>query len=447
WTLTLTGDSHDWQVKCKDNANNEGSSAKWDFEITSGAGNYCSDGEQGDYLSINIEEPEEDDIINAGENLTIKVKLTNDHDDELDVVIKAQLYDLDEDDDIVTVTKETKIEDDSTKTITLYMKIPSTVDPDNDFIIRAKVYEDGNEEEQCKEDYVNVDVEKKEHSIVINNFAIVPTSVGCGGTFNANVDISNEGSNPEDVKIAIKNSDLKIDFSKTLSIDEGDDYKDSFIFTVPKNASVKNYSIEMKVYYGEDYELWTSAIKTLKVEGNCFVEQKDALLSLEQISDAFVGKEFTVKLTITNNGNVATTYAVSASGYESWATLSRIEPETLTIENGTSNYVYISLAPLENATGTQSFKVKVTFGTASKEQTIAVDVRKESAAASWLEQLSFELQRNWRWFVVDAILVAAIVVLAIFLIRAKIENRRLSGNYVPKVRLRTIKESEFKIKK
>lgn len=450
WTLTLTRDIHEWQVKCKDNANNEGSSAEWDFEITSGAGDYCSEGEQGD-LTATIEEPEEDDTINAGENVSIRVEVTNDYSDQLDIIVKAQLYDLDEDDDVVTVTKETAIDEDSTKTITLYLKAPSTVDPNNDFIIRVKAYEDGNEDNQCSEDYVNIDVEKKEHSVVINDFSLSPTNVNCGGTFNANVDISNEGSNPEDVRITIKNSELKIDFLDGLLLDEGEDYQDSFIFAVPKDVSEKIYNIEMRVYYGEDYELFTSAIKPLKVEGNCFVEQKDASLNLQQVSDAFIGKEFTVKLTITNTGNVATTYTISASDYELWATLTRIEPENLTIENGSSGYAYIILAPLENATGNQSFKVKVSFGAISKEQTITVDIRKESAAANWLEQLSFELQRNWQWFIVDALLIAAIIVLTIFLIRARIENKKLSGNYVPKdipkVKIRSIKESEFKVKK
>ncbi|MEM4152501.1 MAG: putative S-layer protein [Candidatus Pacearchaeota archaeon] len=446
WTLTLTRGSHDWQVKCKDNANNEKTSSEWDFEITSGAGAYCSDGEQGNYLTISIENPEEDETIIAGENVSIKVKVTNEHSDDLNIIVKAQLYDLDKDDDIVTVTKETTISEDSTKTLTLYLEVPSTVNPDHDFIIRAKVYEKNNEEEQCKEDYINVNVNKKEHLIVINDLKVIPTIVNCGSNFSVYVDISNKGLNEENVKIIIKNSELNIDFSKTLLIDESKNYYNSFIFSVPKDASEKNYNIEMKVYYGEDYELYISRIVNLEVKGDCFVEQRDASLSLQQVSDAFVGKEFTIKLTITNTGNVPTDYFVSVSDYESWAALSRIEPENLTIESGNNGYVYIVLTPLENASGSQSFKVIVNFGSVSKEQTISVDVRKESKAASWLEQLSFEFRRSWQWFIVDALLVAAIIVLSIFLIKARRENKRLSGEY-PKVKIRTIKESDFKIKK
>lgn len=446
WTLTLTRGSHDWQVKCKDNANNEKTSSEWDFEITSGAGAYCSDGEQGNYLTISIENPEEDETIIAGENVSIKVKVTNEHSDDLNIVVKAQLYDLDKDDDIVTVTKETTISEDSTKTLTLYLEVPSTVNPDHDFIIRAKVYEKNNEEEQCKEDYINVNVNKKEHLVVINDLKVIPTIVNCGSNFSVYVDISNKGLNEENVKIIIKNSELNIDFSKTLLIDEAKNYYNSFIFSVPKDASEKNYNIEMKVYYGENYELYISRIVNLEVKGDCFVEQRDASLDLQQVSDAFVGKEFTIKLTITNTGNVPTDYFVSVSDYESWATLSRIEPENLTIESGNSGYVYIVLTPLENASGSQSFKVIVNFGSVSKEQTISIDVRKESKAASWLEQLSFEFRRNWQWFIVDALLVAAIIVLTIFLIKARRENKRLSGEY-PKVKIRTIKESDFKIKK
>lgn len=442
WTVeNLTREEHEWQVKCKDNANNQGESATWDFNIE--GVKFCKYGEQGRNLKFSIDSPDSGDDIYAGENISVRVTVENTANEDLNIVIKAELYDLDDEDSVVSTNYKTKIKEDTEKTYTLYLKIPTTLDEDNDYVINAKVYEDGNEDDECKEDSIDVNIKKRKHSVVIPSFSLNPKTVECGKSFGASFKIENAGSSDEDVKIAIKNSDLRIDFLKDITLDSGEDYSETLNFNVPNNASEKNYSIVLIVYYN-DYEDSVSDTEILEVKGNCFVETKDVSFSSQQLSEAFNGREFVVKIIVTNTGNVATTYTVSASDYEAWATLLRIEPSSLNLEGGESRDVYIYLTPSENSSGANTFKVKVSFGSITKEQTITINVRRQTTPASFFDQLVFELKRNWQYILIDIILVAAVIILLIAWLRQRAKIQKMLGGSPTEIRVRTINEKEFR---
>lgn len=411
-----------------------------------GVGDYCKYGEQGDYLTLTIEEPDSGDDFYVGENITIKVKVENSHTDDLDVVVEAELYDLTDDDSIADTDKETTIDADDTKTITLYLKVPSTVDTRDDFVLRVKVYEDGNEDDQCKEKSVDIELKKATHEISVDSIDINPETVGCGDSFNLNFRVNNMGSADENIKINVKNSELKIDFLKTLTLEAEDSYLASFNFTVPTDATEKTYSLAIDIYYGDNYGSSVKNTANLIVKGKCFIEQKDVAIALQTVGDAFVGKEFSIKTTLTNTGNVPTTYFISVSGYEQWASVVKIEPENITIENGSSGNVYITLLPFENATGENTIKVKIAFGSTTKEETLTVVLRKQTFSAKWFEQLGFELKRNWYWVLIDIILIVAIIVLLILFLKERAHTRNILGKPT-EIKVRTISEKEFSKKK
>ncbi len=446
WTVIVSRDTHNWQVKCEDNAGNEGSSATWGFEIREV--NYCEEGEVGDGLTLTVEEPDENDEFSAGENISVKVTVENTAGEDLEVVIKAELYDVQEEDTVSTSRYDTEIAEDDEKTYTLQLKVPTTIDPDDDFVVNVKVYEDGNEDMECKEDSINVDITQESHKIVISSFSLNPITVECGDAFSASLKIENVGENDESVKITVKNSELKVDSIKTLNLDSGDDYSETLNFNVPSNASEKDYSIVMTVYYDENddvYDKTVSDTATLTVHGGCSApETKDVSISQQQISEAFNGKEFIIKVNVINTGTVETTYTINASNYESWATLARIEPSTITLNGGSSGYAYVTLVPLANASGANTLKIKVTFGTTTKEEIVTVTVKQQSTAASLFEQLGFWLRGNWKWAIVDILLVVAVVALFVVFLRHRARTRRMSGQDISTIRVRTINEKDFR---
>ena len=399
------------------------------------AGDYCEDGEQGSYLTLSFDEPDSGDDFYAGDNMTVKVDIENDYDEDLDVIVKAQLYDLDDEDDISNVKYSTTIDAEDSKTVTVHLDVPSNIDPDHSYVVRAKVYEESNEEEQCKEDSVDVNLDKKSHNIAIDSLYLSPTSVGCGDAFSVSLKISNTGSNDEDIKIVVRNSELGIDYTKTSTVDEGDDYSTSFSFTVPINVSEKNYIIPITVYY-DDYDSSKSDEVSLLVSGKCSqqpVGYQDVMLNSQQLGDAFPGSDFVVKVSLTNTGNILTTYNVNVSDYSGWATLVSVQPSTLAMNQGTSGDVYITLRPSDNAAGTNTFKVRVTFGTTTKEQIISVPIKNQSTSASWFDQFNFEFNRNWKWILTDVILVAVIIALIVFLVR-----KNLVQEEPTEIRVRTV---------
>jgi len=414
------------------------------------AGDYCKYSEQGDYLTITIDKPSSGDDFYAGNNMTIKTDIENTDNSDLDVVVKAQLYDLTDDDKVEETSYKTTIKGDDSKTVTMYLTVPSSINPDHDYAVRAKVYEDGNEDGQCKEDSVDVTLNKKEHSLVIDSYYVSPSTVGCTDTYSLYLKVSNTGSNDEDVKIKIINSELGINYIKTLTINQDDSYSASFSFTAPSNATEKTYSIPITVYYNNE-ESSVSGTTNLEIKGKCTPAQPpayyDVAMSLQQLTDAFPGKEFVVKASLTNIGNAATTYSINASEYGTWATVARIEPTTMVLVEGNSGDVYITLVPNENAAGSYSFKVRVGFNNTVKEQLVTVQVKKESTPATWLEQLVFDFNRNWQWIITDAILAIVIVTLIVLLINRSARNKRFLYEQPTEIKLRTFDEKESKRKK
>lgn len=415
-------------------------------DVGSGERQYCKDGKQGDYLFLNIESPDSGDDIYAGSNVTVEVEIENDHTKNLDVVVEVDLYDLTDEKSVVDAEKKTTINDGDSKTIMLSLKVPSTVDVNNDFAIYAKVYEEGNEDDQCYEDVVDVEVKKVTHKISVDSLDVSPETVACGDYFNVSLRVNNLGSSDEDIKISIKNSDLNVDYSKTLVLDADESYIGYFEFLVPTDATEKTHSVAVTVYYGINYGSSVKNTVNVVVKGKCFVEVKDVAIALQTVGDAFIGQEVSVKVTLTNTGNVPITYAIEASDYGSWASLVKIEPQNVTVEGGSVGYAYITLLPFENASGSNTFKAKITFDSTTKEETLAIVLRKQTFSAKWFEQLGFEIRRNWYWLIIDIVLVAALIVFLVLWLKLKSHTKRVLGEPKTEIKVRTISEKEFKKK-
>lgn len=446
WTLDdLSAGNYSWQVKCNDPAENQFSTDIMLFNIKS----YCEKGKIGD-LVFSIEEPDSGDNFYAGYNVSVEVKVKNKYDDDLDIVIEVELYDLTDDEEVETIEYETTIKEGATKTYKLNLQIPSTINPDHDYVINAKVYEDGNEEEQCNEDSVAIVLEKKSHKVVISSFSLEPNPAQCTDFVKAIFEIENAGLHDEDIKIKLKNSELGIDLSKEISLDEGDSYESDednyFRFFIPKNASEGNYSLILTVIYNDGENSVTSN-EILEIKGNCFSPVYDVSISTEQVGEAFNGQQFAIKVLIRNTGNVVTTYKVDVSDYESWASLARIEGSPIEIKNGSYAYAYVYLIPFENASGTNLVKIKVNFDNITKEETLTINVRKASKEASWFDQLGFEIKHNWQWLLVDILLVVIVIVLLVLLLKSRIKKIKTMEDREREIRVRRINEKEFRRKR
>ena len=420
--VSLTSGSHSWYVKCTDATGNTGTSETRTLEVLS----FCDDGECGDLSITDVSEPDSGDSFAPGENITIKVKVKNNANDDLDVVIYADLYDSTEDDSITDDEVTTTIKEDDSETVTLYITIPSDANADDDYTIRVKAYEEDNEDEHCSEDGVNILIEREKYDVSFDKLEISPDTIPCGNTANLAFKVSNTGEEDDDMKIDISSSFFS--WTKTFSLDSEDDYSSSVPIVIPTNISEGAYTITAKTYYdksGSSYRKSKSETITLNVQGNCAVaSQPGASIEPSQLSDAFAGSDFSVKLKITNTGNGRTTYTIGASNYSGWATMSKIDPQTLTLDAGASGYAYITLNPNDDSIGTNSFKATVAFGSTVKEQAVSVSIKKSTEPATWFDRFMFELKRNALYASLLIVLVLIVIVLVIMLARQSRSNAR-----------------------
>lgn len=413
--VSLTSGSHSWYVKCSDSAGNTGTSETRTLEVLS----FCDDGECGDLSITDISEPDSGDSFAPGENITIKVKVKNNADDDLDVVVYADLYDSTEDDSITDDEVTMEIKEDDSETFTLYLTIPSDATADDDFTIRVKAYEEDNEDEHCSEDGIDIVIEREKYDVSFDKLEISPDTIPCGNTANLAFKVSNTGEEDDNMKIEISSSFFS--WTKTFSLDSEDDYSSSVPIAIPTNISEGSYTITARAYYdksGSSYKKSKSDTITLNVQGNCAVaSQPGASIEPSQLSDAFAGSDFSVKLKITNTGNGRTTYTIGASNYSSWASMGKIDPQTLTLDAGASGYAYITLSPNDDSIGTNSFKATVSFGSTVKEQTVSVSIKKSTEPATWFERFMFEFKRNALYATLLIILVLIVIILVIMLAR------------------------------
>ncbi|MFH0831847.1 MAG: putative S-layer protein [archaeon] len=386
---------------------------------------YCELGNKGSYFTIDIKEPDEGDDFYPNDEIPVMLRVKNDDDDDRDMVIVADLYD-ETDDAFLDVEYETDatLDSDSSDDFEFTLKVPLDVSNTHDYRIYAKVFEDGEEDTQCKEDYISVDVKKETHSLLIDKVDMASTA-RCDDSITAEIKLANAGkTDEEDIKIEMINSELGISEEKLVDLDAGESRTTELSIKIPKNTTEKDYSMTIRAYYylsNDEYRKDIQAVKTLKVTGNCMPVIENTVVNAEVLNTAVIKEQFGIKLTVFNTGTSTATYNVLASGYETWATLDKIEPSSITVEAGKSEAAYIYLTPFEDAAGQKSVTVKAMWGSKKVEKTILIPVTDKLTAQSAYQKLSQRLSNlsGFDLATVNIVLVIAIVLVFIWIMRAR----------------------------
>ena len=133
------------------------------------------------------------------------------------------------------------------------------------------------------------------------------------------------------------------------------------------------------------------------------------MVSASLESGGTAGSELIIKTTITNTATESATYTFNIAGHASWATLSGVEPNTLTLNAGESKEVLVKFNVNSDVSGDQSFQIEVLEGTELvARQPVSVPI--ESGFSG------FSLGSNWYLWLIAAlnvILVVIIIVIAV----------------------------------
>lgn len=351
---------------------------------------YCKEGNKGD-LSLDVNYNNKgiwgkDDEWYPLEEVEVTVDVDNNGNEDLqDVVLDWGLYNKRTGKFIVDDNeKSIDIDSDDTETFTFSFKVDpndlSDKDSVSDFVFFVKAYsKDSGESTQCQSQSDDVTIAKDNHFVVLDNIQL-PETAQCGQNIDVTADAWNIGDNDEDdVYATLVSTELginkRVDIGKIKTLD---DASLSFNFLVPIDKKDGSYRLALSVFddsddiflNDNDDEAKFNQVLTLS---GCTPSNKVSINALLD-SDAIAGEEMVVKATLTNAGSAKADYKITASGYDSWATLNSINPNALSLEAGRNGDVFIKLTPNDDVSGSKEFIIQVVSNGVVNEQRISVPI-------------------------------------------------------------------------
>jgi hypothetical protein len=413
---------YNWNVSCTDNESTKWSNT-YNIEIID-APEYCEDGDNGDF-NLEIDDIDSGDEFIVGENIEFTVNVENNGDDDYSVYVEAVLYDLTNDEEISSFKLKKSIDEDDDVDYDVSLEVPYDIDEGNEFIIQVKAYKSGDEDENCNEEAIEVEFDRESNLLVFDKLYLSSSEASCSSYFDVTAKIANAGDDDEeDAKIKVYSTKLGISGEKTFDIDSGDRETYYFTFLVPETAEEGNYTIYATVYYNDLDESKTELL-TLTVAGNCKEidnrtnTTQDIIFNSAQLTSAFTGSSFMIKVDISNPTNTQMEYLVMAKDYSTWASLSGITPSVIVLDAGESSSVYITLVPLTNASESNILDISVSSNGITKEQTLTIPIQKSTQQASIWDQLIFEFKRQWWLVTLNVLLFIGIILLLIALLKPR----------------------------
>ena len=317
----------------------------------------------------------------------------------------------------------------SKETATFEFTVPADFDT-ADYKLAVKTYSrklgesvqcDDNADDLSDTNYESISVEKQTDDgkyIAFDNIKTVPTEATCGDTVGLTFSTINVGDVDQSrVKINAFSKDLKLDTFSEIKTDfnQGDKKSMSFSFQVPAGLKDGTYNVELSSQYDFRTDVYrkqsSDVVKVpIKVIGCTPVSTHLSSISAALSSDAVAGKEMTVTATIRNIGTDTNTFAVDTTGYSSWATLSSISGNVLSLAPGDSRDVIIKLNVNGDATGSKTFTITSTTGSNVETKDVAVNLAAKSSG------FALDMSGNgvlWIIGIVNVLLIVIIIIVAV----------------------------------
>lgn len=403
-------------------------------------GGFCPAGKVSNNLSITDIEisnsGDDDDKWRPLDKITVDIDVENTASDDLeDIIVEFGLFDSNgknvvSDLDFINEDEEEfsigDLDEGDDATATFEFRIPGDLD-EGDYSVIVKIYSDDVSESSMCTDSVadgrveSISVESEDDEgkfIAFDNIVISPEQATCGDTVSLTLDAINIGENDEDkVKINLINRLLGVNeyVEFTQGLDQGDSKMVSFNFVIPQITD-GTYKIEVDAEYDYKNGLYRESLdETVEIPVKVFgcsgsSDTGFVSISADLASDAVTGEELKVTTTLRNNGDKTALFAVTATGFESWASLKDISENIVQIPAGQSKDITITLMPQDDAAGEQSFTINArTEDGKIQSRQVVVQVASDSLfdGSSW----------TWVLIAVNVVLVILIIVVAVIVSR------------------------------
>ena len=126
----------------------------------------------------------------------------------------CSFYNTDKDKKVEKQTKTIKIDGKDEEDFTFDFTIPVETEDDS-YTLFVKAFQKDEEDLNCVNDDVSVDVNVPEHKLVIESFTFSPTNAVCGESVYGTVALRNLGSSDETVTLSVVGDQLKISQTST----------------------------------------------------------------------------------------------------------------------------------------------------------------------------------------------------------------------------------------
>lgn len=350
-------------------------------------------------LQLDIKEPDNGDDFKAGDQMKIEVEVENDHDEDLDVSVVAILYNLDEDEEVVSFeTDSEEIKDGNEETFEFELDVPRDFDGDEDdrYVLFLKAVEDGDEDQNCNFDSKDLDFSREKDDVIVKKATLNPSIANPGDLVELIVDVENIGKNDQrDAYAQVSNSELGVNLrSNEFDLDKSGDSDDKltrrFSINVPVNAAEKDYIIDVAAVDDNDdtYENGQAFVTlTVKGETTTTVTGAGKTVNLNVASQTreidASKKTISLHLLFTNNEARDLNVVVDVKTVGDWA--EPVSPQTLSLHSGDNNlYLPLNLKELEEGTYSATVTVSPAAGAdfEAKPFSLNFDVKGESAGLS-----------------------------------------------------------------
>ncbi len=350
-----------------------------------------------------------DDDFDVGDTIKIDVEIKAK--DDIDFTITAEI-----DGENIDTDLDESLDDGDRETYTLELELPYNLD-EGEYNLIVTIEADNNDE-QTKEETFSIDVNKERNRLVFDKIELLTSNPSCGGPLDVKVKVANAGTrDQDDTKVSLYNSALGINLDKTLDINDGDTKTFQFSTILPTVAP-GSYTLQITA---DSDDASVSGTLRIDLQVNCKAQVKDVQIFIMPQNTGNIDQDTIFKATITNNGDVETTYNIAAQNYQTWATLTSLTPTQLTINPGQSQDVAIILKPLSSAASLNTFQVKVTFGTETRTQdaTLSIQSKSQSITGSTIGTGFFQNLGKNVWLLIINIVLIVIVIGLIILVSIK----------------------------
>ncbi len=333
----------------------------------------------------------DDSELVPGDTIEVTFELENKFTTAMDINnIKVKAWLQDPSGDRVTDREETEgfdLSDGDTQDDTLTLRVPVDTEEDTLYLVVRAEGDDDDDATHSALYVEKLELERQENEVAIDAITISPDPAVCGQALDIKVDVWNVGTEEQEAKVHVTNSDLDIDvYSDLFDLDNSGDDREvvqTMSILLGKGITPGNYTLGVDVSYnsGKDAKSEDAAINVVCSDyvagGN---EEEDGtagtgMLTVETASmEGKQGQQVKFTATLKNTGATAAVYTFELTGVSDWAT-GYVEPDTVTLAADATTDIFAYITPKTSASGDKTATLTVkSGGTTLETETLTVEL-------------------------------------------------------------------------